>query len=222
MARFAGVAALALVMAVLAASSSFFEVTALPAMVGQAAKFQKFRDSLLSGVFDEAAGSYEIYTEEQLQPALAYLRDQRLSLFGTAEAASLGRPISDLGTAAPASACSGSAAARSDPELGPRGVRLQGSAWDEGRNRSVRRILLADRNGVLVGFGSPERPEGRPRVWTGYAKADVGSVVASYALLKDGRLCPLGTASVAPGDERLPAAGQTKAPVEQTGDRSLE
>ena len=197
--RIAGIVAVSLAMAVTGGSAAYFEVTAWPGLVRQAAKFERFRDSLLSGVYDKKAARYEIFVEEDIRPQIEFLRQARLSLFGRPDFADLGRPIGSLGEAAPALACAGTVAAEADPAtLGEGGVRLHGAAWDVARNRPVTRILTVGGDGRVAGFGSPDRPAGRPRTWTGYIRAAMGEVVSAYAVLSDGRPCDLGTATVVP------------------------
>ena len=196
--RIAGAVVVALAMALTGGGAAYFEATAWPDMVRQVAKFQRFRNSLLSGLYDKDAGRYEIFSEEDIRPQIAFLRAAKLSLFGRPAFADLGRPIASLGEAAPASACAGTVVAQADPAtLGSGGVRLYGAAWDVARNRPVKRILAVGGDGRVAGFGSPDRPAGRPRTWTGYARAAVGETVSAHAVLSDGRLCDLGGAPIA-------------------------
>ena len=196
-ARVGGAAALALVTAVLAIEMAVAEVRAWPAMVVQAAKFEAFRDGLLGGIFDQDAARYEIFNRPDFTSPLAFLRAQHLSLFGTAEAADLGRPIGDIGTLAPADACTGGVSARAEPgTLGDGGARLSGTAWNAATNRPVQHVLVTGEDGRVTGFGSLDKPTERSRRWIGVAKASPGTRISAYGLLDDGSVCGLGEAEV--------------------------
>ena len=189
--------ALAALMVWLVANAVVQEAAEWPLMVDRTIAIRQFRDSLWSGLYDLDASSYENNTDRQIRHLLPFMAAERLSLFAAAEPRERGLPLASIGTTAPAGTCSGTLEAKSDPKLGRDGVRMTGTAWDLDGNGPVRRILTVGSDGTVSGFGSPDRPVGRPRGWTGYATAAPGQPIEAYAVLHDGRLCRLGAAEVA-------------------------
>jgi hypothetical protein len=114
----------------------------------------------------------------------------------------LGSPLQDHVTLRPASRCLGHFD-RSDPvpESGG-GVRVAGWAWDLETGTEPARIVLADAQGIVVGFAEPgyRRPD-VPRVhavagpragWVGYVRDTGRDPVTAYVILrKDRGACPL-------------------------------
>ena len=161
---------LAVAIAALAMTSTWFEAVAWPDMAAQAATFRKFRDSLLAGLYDaDLTAQFEVWPDAEIRGSSEFLRINRLSLFAEPEAAFLGRRITDVGSVTkPASCKGGIAIATVDPGLGPEGTRLQGSAHDEEHGRRVRTILVTDHGGIVIGYGSLDWPLGPSREWLGY------------------------------------------------------
>ena len=186
--------------ALLALAMGRAQEAAKPAIVAQSFALGESGDLLLLGLHDpEVLGrsAWVVPDAERLAPVL---RANHLSVFATPEAAALGGPVASLGTPAAPGACRGEVAARADPSLGADGVRVSGTGL--AGSRLVRRILLADGRGDLVGLGAGAVP-GAPRGhWRGVARAGTGTALTAYGLLAGPSLCRLGSTSVEP-----PAAG---------------
>ena len=197
-----GALALGALMLTLGVAACLFEATAWPALAARTAALQRVADSLLAGLYDdEAAGTYENTTAEEINGFAPFLREHRLAVFAGADYAALGRP---LGPLAPPGTCGGSVAARADPALGEDGVRLSGTAAEGTARRPFSRILVTDAGGRVVGYGSASVPGVPSRIWTGYAKARPGETLEAVARRRDGSLCALGAVAVAPAE---PAGG---------------
>ena len=187
-------AGLGAVMTLLAAAALAAEATAWPALADRSTALRQVADSLVSGLYDaDAAGTYENTAPDDIAALVPFLREHRLAAFADPDVAALGRPLSVLGSVA--DACQGSVAARADPALGLRGVRLDGTARDGAAGRVPVRIVVTDAAGTVVGFGSTalSRPAGH---WSAYAVAGQGDALQAYGRLGDGTLCGLGVATV--------------------------
>ena len=192
-----GTASLAVLMAVLSVAAAYFEAAAWPAMAAQATAFHQVSDSILSGLYDSVAAGYENVTPDEIRLFVPFLRDHRLSLFATPAALYPGRQLADLGPVAAPETCSGVITAKPDASLGAAGVRLSGEAWDRAKHEAIRRIVVVDGSGTVVGLGSASLPGGPPPDWTGYAKAGTGQQLYAYAQLGGGAFCKLGRTKVA-------------------------
>jgi len=191
-----GTVCLAAFMSLLGFSAIYFEVAAWPTLAARATAFHHVSDSILSGVYDAEAASYENVTPDEVRLFLPFLREHRLSLFAGRAAESLGRNIAALGPVAPSGTCRGSVRAEADPSLGQAGVRLSGDAWEETTNKYLRRIVIVAGSGAVVGFGSGALPGEAARDWTGYATGDVGQTLDAYAQLANGTSCELSRTDV--------------------------
>ena len=195
--RTAACAALGAVMALLAAAALVAEATAWPALAARSTALRHVSDSLASGLYDgDAAASYENTPKGDIVPLVPFLREHRLAAFADPDVAALGRSLTALGRIAPPTGCDGAVAARPDPALGPGGVRLAGTARDDGTGGAPSRILVTDRAGTVVGFGSASLPSQPPWSWSGYATAGSGDALQAYARLTGGMFCRLGQATV--------------------------
>ena len=188
--------ALGALMLTLGLAACWFEATTWRALAVRTASLQRVADSLLAGLYDAAAaGTYENTTAEEVIGFAPFLREHRLSVFAGADYAALGRPV---GALAEVGSCVGTVVARADPTLGEGGVRLSGTAADGATGRAPARLLVTDAGGRVVGFGSASVPGVPSRIWTGYAKAAAGDTLEAVARRRDGSLCGIGEAAVAP------------------------
>ena len=177
---------------------------AKPQMVVQSFALAESADLLLLDLHDPEVLGRTAWGVPDVESLVPVLRENHLSIFSTREAGALGRPVSEVGPIAGSEACGGSFSAQADPRLGPGGIRLSGFAL-AGRSL-LRRILLANAAGTVVGFGSGAVP-GAPRgTWRGFAVAEPGARLAAFGWLPDRRLCRVGDAVAAPAELGEPAA----------------
>ncbi len=149
---------------------------------------------LMLGLDDPAVVERAAWSDEMIRGLLPTLEADGLSIFASRDHARLGRSLDEVGPlGAP---CGGGLdAAVADPALGLGGVRASGRALD-GR-RILRRVLLADAAGRVVGFGSGAVPGGGRDAWRGFALAAPGEAITAYGLVDGVRLCRIGEAVVA-------------------------
>ncbi len=157
-------------------------------------------DLLILGLDDPAVIGRAAWSDDDVRRLLPVLKDDRLSIFATADFESLGHPVVDSGTLVAPDRCGGAIdAAIADPTLGQDGLRLSGTAWDGPGRRLVRRLLLADAAGHVVGFGSGAVPGAGRSEWRGFAVAPVGARLTAFAILPGRTLCRVGDDTVAAG-----------------------
>lgn len=178
---------------------------AKPPLAVQSFAQNEAEDLLLLGFEDPAVVRRVSWDVADVRRLLPLMREDRISIFATREAAALGRSIADAGRIADPDACAGTMnAARSDAALGPDGVRVMGTASDGIADRVVRRVMLADGRGIVVGLGSGAIPGADRGDWRGFAAAASGSTLTAYGLIGTG-LCRLGSATVAQAIQPAPA-----------------
>ena len=158
---------------------------------------------LMLGLRDPATVRRTAWIDQEVQDLLPTLEADRLSIFGTSEAMGVGHPVAERGALASPESCGGTVtAAIADPALGPGGVRLAGLGWDGPDRHLVRRILVADPAGLLVGFGSGAIPAAGRSDWRGFAVAPAGTILIAYGVLPGDRLCRIGDATVGDAPRR--------------------
>jgi hypothetical protein len=157
-------------------------------------------------------------TPSERNERIAFLRQNKLSVFAEPRAAWPGRRIAELFRIAPEHRCSGGVEVVTQiPSQGFRSWRLEGWAWDDQDGRSPADILLADETGRIVGLGRGELRHGyypgltlkttappstpahaahRHSEWLGYARLDDPNTnpgLTAYALLPGRReVCVIG------------------------------
>lgn len=161
-------------------------------------------DGLLLGVEDAEASARLFPDRPRLMDWDGFLRAQRLSFYGGPEAGWIGRRVDRVFASAPPQACLGAFDELNPAPGGPAaGWRAKGWAWDRRSHLPARRIVLASGEGDIVGLGArgAPRPDVRRAVpevwlmksgWTGVARAAPPGPVRAYAVLWDGRACPIG------------------------------
>lgn len=153
-------------------------------------------DALMLGLYDPEAMANTSWMEGEGSPSVDILKRNRLSIFSTADAASVGRPFTERGVVS--EPCEGSvASAVADPTLGREGVKVAGSASAGQGHRRVRRILLVDGMSRVVGLATGGVPQLGRDHWLGYAVAPIGAAITAYGLDGGRRLCLIGRAEVA-------------------------
>ena len=168
-----------------------------PQLLVQSFAENESEDLLLLGFDDPEVIRRAAWDAEDVQLLLPVLRDNGISIFATRAAASLGRPVAEMGRLADPDPCAGAiTAARSDASLGPGGVRVGGTASLGPARRLVRQVVLADGRGIVVGLGSGAIPGADRGAWRGFAAAAPGSTLTAYGLIGAG-LCRLAGATVA-------------------------
>ena len=153
-------------------------------------------DALMLGLYDPEAMAKTSWMEDDGSPVVDILRRNRLSIFSTADAASVGRPFAERGVVS--EPCEGSvASAVADPKLGREGVKVAGIASAGQGHRRVRRILLVDDMSRVVGLATGGVPQLGREHWLGYAVAPIGAAITAYGFDGGSRLCLIGRAEVA-------------------------
>lgn len=149
---------------------------------------------LLLGLDDPAMILRTAWSDEDVDRLVSVLKDNHISIFGGPDSEAVGRPITEYGVIVRADTCVGQVdSAVVDGGLDPGGVRVAGQGWDQVDRRLIRRIVLADARGNVVGLASGPVPGADARDWQGYAVAPAGAVLEAYGSLADRRLCSLGT-----------------------------
>lgn len=172
---------------------------AKPQMAAQSFALAESTDLLLVGLHDPAVLGRSAWAADDVERLSRVLADDHLSIFATPEAAALGHSIAALGAPASPDPCGGDVSALADPALGTGGVRVSGLAFYGPQRRLLRRILIADDTGRVVGLASGAVP-GAPRsTWRGVAVARGGARLTAYGLMPDGDVCRIGAAVVADG-----------------------
>lgn len=165
-------------------------------------------DAILSRVHDPEAIAGVAPDVSAAMDRARFLEARHLSVFGLPEAGWLGRPLAEVATVGPRTACIGAFdLVGNGVELGDGGVRAAGWAWNLRDRREARRILLTDARLVIRGFGTAgvvrgDVPAanaavrtGRPG-WRGLARAANGETLRAFALLPDGAACEVGARAV--------------------------
>jgi hypothetical protein len=168
-----------------------------PQLAVQSFRQNEAANALMLGLFDPAAMARTAWIGSDTPDLVDVLKRNRLSIFGTADFAGVGHAVTDRG--AITAICDGAvSSAVADPELGPNGVRLSGTATDPSRRRLIRRVLLADAAGNVVGLASGAIPGAARDAWRGYAVAPADATLTAYGLVERARLCLIGTTTVSP------------------------
>ncbi len=171
---------------------------AKPALWIQNFKENDASNLLLLGLDDPAVIGLTAFSDADVQQLMPLLRERRLAIFGSHDGGLVGASLGLEGLLTKPDFCTGSiTAAVTDPGLGADGARISGLAWNRAEGRQIRRVLLTDERGIIVGLASSGIPGGAPSDWRGYAVAPVGETLSAYGSLNGGRLCALGKASVA-------------------------
>ncbi|RYC30071.1 hypothetical protein D3273_20880 [Lichenibacterium minor] len=198
----AAVVAVAVVLAVAIARE---QGSAKPQLAVQSFAQNESADALMLGLDDPAATMRAAWTDEDVQRLVPRLKADGLSIFGTADAAAIGRPLAERESID--RACAGEVVAAAEPRLGAGGVRVAGRAPPGPGRRLIRRVLLTGADGNVDGLASGAVPGAARDAWRGYAVAPLGASLTAYGLLDGGRLCRIGAATVtAPGQASQPEA----------------
>lgn len=159
-------------------------------------------EALVIGLDDPAALAVLYPNLPELQDWSGFLRAQRLSVFAEPEAGWIGGSAEAVLKPAPASACLGAFDVLDAPAPGA-AWRARGWAWDREARRTPRTVVLAAADGTLVGLGRfgearPDVQQAVPQVWilgsgwNALARPDATGPLRAYAVLRDGRACPIG------------------------------
>ncbi len=161
-------------------------------------------DAFLTGILDPEALAivYRRGGEPFVGAQVAYLRRKEYSVFaGSDDGELLGTKLGSFADLTAEGRCQGNFDA-AEPVAGfAGGYRVVGWAWDGQRQEPIRRILLADRENVVLGLATTSllRPDvvdvvgvvSTPRVgWIGYV-LPAQSPVRAYGVLERGAVCPL-------------------------------
>ena len=150
---------------------------------------------LLLGFDDPAVIGRTAWSDADVQRLMPLLRERALSIFGGPDGATFGAPLSRKGLVTNPGTCTGAImTAVADPGLGTDGARISGQAWNRAEHRQVRRVLLTNERGSVIGFASSGIPGDTLSDWRGYAVAKAGALVSAYGVLDGDRLCLLGSA----------------------------
>jgi len=174
------------------------------------ADFFRATDALGSAIIlevpDEQLLSALWPTPSERNERIAFMRQNKLSVFAERRAAWPGKHVTELFQIAPENRCTGGIEVVTPvASQGFRSWRLEGWAWDNQHDRSPADILLADGEGRIVGLGRGELRHGyypgftlktaappstpvhashRHSEWLGYARIDDPKLTA-YAILPD-------------------------------------
>ena len=150
-------------------------------------------DALDLGLVDEAALRAMDDDPAEVRDLVPMLSARNLSIFGSRTFHLVGRPLEEAG-ALDRQPCSGAFTAVADPALGPDGARIGGPGRIGRALAREGRIYVAAPDGTIRGLASvSDSGDG----WRGYATAPVGMALRAFARLRSGRLCAIGTATVA-------------------------
>lgn len=166
-----------------------------PALWTQSFRQNDASNLLLLGLDDPTVIGLTAWSDADVQDLVPLLRERRLSIFGGPDGEIFGMPLGRKGVVTQPETCTGAiAAAVADGELGPDGARVSGQAWDRAERRQIRRVLLTDERGIVVGLASSGIPGSAPSDWRGYAVAPPGEMLSAYGVLDGERLCAVGSA----------------------------
>ena len=180
---------------VLAIAIGEAQSAAKPALWTQSFLENDASNLLLLGLDDPAVIGLTAWSDEDVQNLMPLLRGRGLSIFGGPDGDTFGAPLGHKGVLAQPGTCAGAiTAAVADPGLGPDGARISGQAWNHAEHRQIRRVLLTNERGIIVGLASSGIPGGAPSDWRGYAVATTGETLSAYGVLDRDRLCALGRA----------------------------
>lgn len=169
--------------------------TAKPALWSQGFKENDASNLLLLGLDDPAVIGLTTFDDGNVQQLMPLLRERGLSIFGGPDGGTFGASLDRSGNLVPPGACTGAlSSAVADPGLGPGGARISGRAWNVSQRRQIRRVLLADDRGIVVGLASSGIPGRTLMEWRGYAVATPGQILSAYGVLEGQRICALGSA----------------------------
>ncbi len=162
---------------------------------------------LLLGLDDPAVIDRTAWSDADVQALMPLLRERGLSIFGGPDGRLFGTPLNRERLITQPDFCSGSVtSAVADPGLGEGGARISGLAWNQAERRQIRRVLLTNQRGIVVGFASSGIPGGSASEWRGYAVAPVGENLSAYGVLDGARLCAVGNATLmAPSGKGKPS-----------------
>lgn len=147
-------------------------------------------NGLLQGLVDEDAIKATYTDPAWVREVAPLLKARGMSVFASKDARLLGQPLTDAGEVE-TQACPGSFdIALSVPDLGPNGVRVNGSAVIEHVLPSATRVYLVAPDRKIVGYASSrfDQPE-----WSGYATVEPKTELQAFGRRDSGRLCPIGT-----------------------------
>jgi hypothetical protein len=179
-----------------------------PGAMVWAARVNWGADAILSRVHDPEAIAGVAPDISAAIDRARFLEMRRLSVFSLPEAGWLGRPLAEVTTVGPRTACIGAFdLVENGVELGDGGVRASGWAWNLRDRREARRILITDGRLVIRGFGTAgvirgDVPTADMRVrtgrpgWRGLARAANGETLRAFALMPDGAACEVGAKAV--------------------------
>ena len=155
---------------------------------------------LLLGLDDPTVIGLTAWSDADVQQLMPLLRERRLAIFGGPDGGIVGALLELHGIVSPPGTCTGAiTTAVADARLGPDGARVSGQAWNRAGRRQIRRVLLTDERGIVVGLASSGIPGSAPSDWRGYAVAPIGETLSAYGVLDRERLCALGSAPLGPG-----------------------
>ena len=141
---------------------------------------------------------------EDLPRRIEILRQNGFAIFSQPWSGWLGTPLRDHVTFSPRFACQGyvDTVTPVENDTGQPGYRVVGWAWLAEPDGPAKRIIITDETGTVTGYGFTD--EARPDVkraipavsdelvgWRGHATLPEGGSPRAYALLPDGRACPL-------------------------------
>ena len=180
---------------VLAIAVGKAQSAAKPALWTQSFLENDASNLLLLGLDDPAVIGRTAWSDVDVQNLMPLMRGRGLSIFGGPEGKTFGAPLSHKGVLTQPETCAGAiTTAVADPGLGPDGARISGQAWNRAERRQIRRVLLTDERGIVVGLASSGIPGSAPSDWRGYAVAKTGETLSAYGVLDQERLCALGQA----------------------------
>ena len=179
---------------------------ARPAMAEQSFALADGTDLALLGLHDPAVLGRIAWVPDEAERLLQVLSANAISIYDLPEARLIGRPLGRRDGDGPVASCAGRVDAAADPSLGRDGARLSGVSGPEATDhRVVRRVLLVDAGGTVVGLGAGAIP-GAPRgAWRGYAVAPAGARLTAFGRRGGDDLCRIGEATVSAPPEPGPA-----------------
>ena len=171
-----------------------------PVLLAQNYRENDAANLLLLGLDDPTVVGLTAWSDADVHELMPLLRERRLSIFGGPDGGRFGVPVAQKSIVPQPGTCTGAiTTAVADSRLGPDGARVSGQAWNLAERRQIRRVLLTDGRGNVVGFASSGIPGGARSEWHGYAVAPIGETLSAYGVLDKERLCALGRAPLAAG-----------------------